>query len=235
MPVYIGITHTDAGSDPKSANTCAANQAITHHPLPRVDRREIAKCERPRRRDRTRSAMCTRRPKLGREGRSFDGSLEVVEGKDLLSGLHSVGRESPEGVQAYRSASERSRTSRETCRSRARALRLSPLPLTCSPSLDRTGRIGRRRRVARSQWRQDRSATCRGLRGARSGWRRASGGVRDVSSGRELLLGRPAPGRGAAPFWVALGASRWSSLNGGDPGGASGGTETRALPGGCGG
>ena len=83
MPVYIGITHTDAGSDPKSANTCAANQAITHHPLPRVDRREIAKCERPRRRDRTRSAMCTRRPKLGREGRPFDSPLEVVEGKDL--------------------------------------------------------------------------------------------------------------------------------------------------------
>ena len=83
MPVYIGITHTDAGSDPKSANTCAANQAITHHSLPLVDRREIAKGERPRRRDRTRSAMClTRRTELDREGRSFDDTLEVVEDAD---------------------------------------------------------------------------------------------------------------------------------------------------------
>lgn len=83
MPVYIGITHADAGSDPKSANTCAANQAITHHSLPRVDRREIAKGGRPRRRGGTRSARCTRRTELDREGRSFDGALEVVESADI--------------------------------------------------------------------------------------------------------------------------------------------------------
>ena len=87
------------------------------------------------------------------------------------------------------------RTSRETCRSRARALRSSPLPLTCSPSRNRTGRRGRRGRVARSQWRQDRSATCRGLRGARSGSRRASGG------GSRCVFGPRTPPR-AASSWA---------------------------------